>query len=143
MRRSVRFVLSVATAGVLSLGATACGDSDTEASVEENPQLTELTSQAQAEMDTVFEEQLAEYYKAVSIEPAPPSTVIFRYVYKDEVDPGEAKAKLDGEAKTLGKTATDTVIPGMEEAGIEDGAVTYVYENPDGTVLWERTFGEK
>ena len=56
------------------------------------------------------------------------------------LDPALAKPQLDKQAPTLRTQARTVVFPEMESLGFASPSVTYTYRNPDGSVVWTRTF---
>jgi hypothetical protein len=80
-------------------------------------------------------------YSKISVEAVPPDGIEYVYDFAKAVDVATGKKQIESAAATL-KTAYETQIaPEMKaQVGIESPTTTYTYRNPDGTVVWTRTF---
>ena len=81
-----------------------------------------------------------EMYAGAEVEAVYPSTVKFTYVYAEPIDPATAATYFDTMSSTLEELCTSVVFPAMEQTGVVNPAVTYGYYNPDGSLIWEKTY---
>lgn len=79
-------------------------------------------------------------YSKIDIVPVYPSGIEYDYTFRRAVDPTLAAPELDRQGSTLRAQSRAVVIPEMEKFGFVDATVTFTYRNPDGSVVWTRTF---
>lgn len=80
-------------------------------------------------------------YSVITIEAFAPDTVQYIYVYKEPVDMDVAVANFDSNFDTFNNAARDQLIPDMIANGIAIGPkVSWVYFQPDLTLIWTGTF---
>lgn len=81
-------------------------------------------------------------YSKISVDPVYPSGIEYVYDYAKPVDAKAAAQAIAKSAATL-KTSFDTQIaPELESKGFSDPSAKFTYRNPDGTVIWTRTFSK-
>ena len=81
-----------------------------------------------------------ELYSEIGIVPVYPNGIEYDYTFRAAVDPATAKRQLALQAPTLRTQARTVIIPEMEQQGFADPTVAFTYRNPDGSVVWSRTF---
>lgn len=103
--------------------------------------LQTIVDQANGQMESM-KEAMKDTYSDIAVEREGDDTVVYRYVFKDDLDRAVAKDALAKTADTLEKTARDQVIPLLESAGIKDPKVRYVYEDNTGKTVHDQTIGK-
>lgn len=109
------------------------------ASGDQNAALDAYVALELEQADAVME-AYGDTYSDFAVEPQYPDTVLYTYTYADELDPEAAAAALDEVAATIKDGADSSIFPTMTQLGVVDPKLTFVYLNPDGTVLWSKTF---
>ncbi|MGN0374805.1 MAG: DUF4854 domain-containing protein [Butyrivibrio sp.] len=66
------------------------------------------------------------------------NTVIYEYTYLDELDPEIAFAALD--ATFTPEVIQEMLVPIEEETGISDVELQIIFNNPDGTEIFNKTY---
>jgi hypothetical protein len=80
-------------------------------------------------------------YSDIAIEGEHPGTVVYTYVYAEQLDAKETAEGLDGMIPTLQSIVDSQVFPGMTQQGVTDQQqVIYAYVNADGAEIWSHTF---
>lgn len=93
-----------------------------------------LAAYVQAGQDQIgtLMDTFGDTYSDIAIDAEDPGTVVYTYVYAQQVDTDAAKKALEAQADTLQSTCDTTLFPDMAKAGITtDPKVRYVYENAD------------
>lgn len=142
-----RAPLALSLAGVaLALGLSGCA-SGTTTSSSTSTTATESTTPSSAEdpLQSYLEagrpmaeaefERYSDIYSDFSLEAEGERTMVYRYTFRNQLDPEQAESSMAGLEGTLETLANDVVLPEMRTAGIEDPVVKWVYQNPDGTVI--------
>lgn len=101
--------------------------------------LDAYVAQEQANIPAIME-MTPGMYSAIAIEAAPPSTIVFRYVYAEQVDPVASAEYFDGMVPTLQTLCDTQVFPALQKAGVTDPSAVYTYVNADGSEVWTHTF---
>jgi hypothetical protein len=91
-------------------------------------------------LDEMFGGSFEKLYSEIDLVPVYPNGIEYDYTFRTAVDPAGAKTQLDAQAPTLRTQARTMVIPEMERMGFAEPSVTYTYRNPDGSVVWTRSF---
>ena len=79
-------------------------------------------------------ERYSDIYSDYSLEAQGARTMVYRYTFRNQVDPEQAESNMASLEGTLKTAANDIILPEMRSAGIEDPALKWVYQNPDGTI---------
>lgn len=80
-------------------------------------------------------------YSDITVEPEPPSGIVYTYTFADQLDPAVAEQSVESIASTLDELTTTAVFPMMESKGVEGPqSATYIYLNADGTEIFNETF---
>ena len=80
-------------------------------------------------------ERYSDIYSDYSLEAQGARTMVYRYTFRNHVDPEQAESNMASLEGTLKTAANDIILPEMRSAGIEDPALKWVYQNPDGTIV--------
>lgn len=84
---------------------------------------------------------LMDIYSDVTVEPAPPSGIVYTYTYLDQVDADMANDALAETGTALEELVNSSVFPMMDQMGVESPqSATFTYLNADGGELWSETF---
>lgn len=163
--------LAGAAALVLGMGACSSGSSDQSAagaaatSIEEaTPTATEETTPAATEepsaddssaaLDEVvrdasagtdsIKDQLGDTYSDLTVTGEAPGTLVYSYYFAEPIGDLEAGAAgIETQSDTLKDMAQNQVFPMMEQYGVADPQMRFVYYDADGsTVIWEHTYSE-
>ena len=105
-----------------------------------NAELDAYVAAAEKALRQMFGDSFKKIYSELNIVPVYPNGIEYDYTFRVAVDPALAPARLDTQAPTLRTQARTVVVPEMERMGFADPTVTYTYRNPDGSVVWTRTF---
>lgn len=105
-----------------------------------NADLDAYVAAGEKYLDEMFGGSFEKLYSEIDVVPVYPNGVEYDYTFRTAVDPAGAKTHLDGQAPTLRTQARTVVIPEMERMGFAGPSVTYTYRNPDGSVVWTRSF---
>lgn len=93
--------------------------------------------------DLVNDPDFAEVYSVITIEAFPPDTVLYVYVYKDEVNAEQAAASFEAGRDTFQRLVSEQLLPQMRDNGITvDPKVSWSYFQPDLTHIWTGVFGD-
>ncbi|MGF9762171.1 hypothetical protein AAII07_44040 [Microvirga sp. 0TCS3.31] len=95
---------------------------------------------AEKALRQMFGDSFKKIYSELNIVPVYPNGIEYDYTFRAAVDPAVALVQLDTQAPTLRTQTRTVVVPEMERLGFADPTVTYTYRNPDGSVVWTRTF---
>ena len=157
MKRLRAAALSV----VMLFAVVACGSSEPSGGSDETKSATTTKDDEQADaadapskedldaFTTAVEQQVKKQYgtfngvySKISVDPVYPSGIEYVYDYAKPVDAQAAAKQIAASAATL-KTSFDTQIaPELESKGFSDPSAKFTYRNPDGTVIWTRTFSK-
>jgi len=114
--------------------------SQTSAGHSESDALDRLVESAQSQIAGV-KANSGDTYSDITITAVHPNTIVYTYTYSKQLDAGAAAAYFDTQAATIQQTCDTSVFPSMKEVGILSGQhATYTYLNPDGSLIWSRTF---
>ena len=102
--------------------------------------LDAFVAQGRQALKSMMTEQMRSTFSSIKITPDYPSGVTYVYVFRKAVDPDGAAKQLDSSAATLKGIFTRTVGPALEAQGFANPSATWTYENPDGSVVWSRTY---
>jgi hypothetical protein len=103
-------------------------------------ELDAYVAAAETALRQMFGDSFKKIYSEMDIVPVHPNGIEYDYTFRAAVDPALALPQLDNQAPTLRTQARTVVVPEMERLGFADPTVTYTYRNPDGSVVWTRTF---
>ena len=103
-------------------------------------ELDAYVAAAEKALRQMFGDSFKKIYSELNIVPVYPNGIEYDYTFRAAVDPALALPQLDTQAPTLRTQARTVVVPEMERLGFADPTVTYTYRNPDGSVVWTRTF---
>lgn len=165
MRTTTHRIIAAGAAGVLSLLLVGCGGDDdkdakkseesskssaapaetpaedaVEAPTEGSP-IDQVVSSSQTQLKTM-KESMKSMYSDIEILADGDSTLVYRYTYAEALDPKAIKEALDKGSETLKSTTESTIIPSLETAGITAPQVKYVYLDPKGALIWEKTYSK-
>lgn len=102
--------------------------------------LDAFVAQGRQALKSMMTADMRKTFSSIRIKPDYPSGITYVYVFRKAVDPDTAAKQLDSSAAMLEGTFTQTVGPALESQGFASPRATWTYENPDGTVLWSKTF---
>ena len=102
--------------------------------------LDAFVAQGRQALKSMMSDSMRQTYSSIKIKPDYPSGITYVYVFRKAVDPGTAKSQLDKSASILEETFKKSVGPALESQGFAEPTVTWTYQNPDGTVVWSKTF---
>jgi hypothetical protein len=116
----------------------------------EAPEPADSGSQAE-KLDAFIEEARAEVesqvdmfggtYSDISLSSANGNTLVYTYTFAEPIDAAVAAESFDSMSDMLKGPAENMLIPALEMAGVTDNPqVTYTYLNPDGSVIWTKTY---
>ena len=105
-----------------------------------NADLDAYVASAEKALREMFGGTFRKIYSEIDIVPVYPNGIEYDYTFRAAVDPALAGPQLDRQAPTLRTQARTVVVPEMESMGFASPTVTYTYRNPDGAVVWTRTF---
>lgn len=105
-----------------------------------NADLDAYVASAEKALREMFGGTFRKIYSEIDIVPVYPNGIEYDYTFRAAVDPALAGPQLDRQAPTLRTQARTVVVPEMESMGFASPTVTYTYRNPDGSVVWTRTF---
>jgi hypothetical protein len=148
-----RVILTAIAAATLSLGLIGCapsddnepsgssnGDNSSEQSEQPSEALEEYAAAERAQIPAILEANPG-IYSDVEIEAEAPHTIVFSYIYAEQVDPAAATEYFETVVPEIETLCETQLFPAMEAAGVEGTqAARYVYVNADGSVLWEKDF---
>lgn len=98
-----------------------------------------LEEEALPDLMTAFEGM----YSDVEITSTGESGVEYTYTFAEAVDADAATAEFDGTVGTLEETAGTVIFPAMARFEVPSPReATFVYKNPDDSVVWEHTVTE-
>lgn len=132
-------VLVSLLAALLLLGVAGCGESsDTDtAPVDAESQaalqgfVDELGPQVAAEI-----ERYDDVYGDFELRAEGSSTLVYEYTFLEEVDPADAEEQLEATQKLLTSMA-GPIMEELEEGGVNDPRVRWLYLNPDGSEVFQ------
>lgn len=84
-------------------------------------------------------ESLEAIFDEVKIEAKAPSGIVYSYRYAMDIPAEEAAKGIESGETTLESTA-QSILPGMESAGLANPSVTFVYLNKDGSEIWSKEY---
>jgi hypothetical protein len=102
--------------------------------------LDAFVAQGRQALKSMMTKEMTKTFSSIKIEPDYPSGITYVYVFRNAVDPDAAAKQLKSSATMLKGTFTQTVGPALESQGFANPSATWTYENPDGTVLWSKTY---
>jgi hypothetical protein len=103
--------------------------------------LDSYAAQAQTQFESMYGDALKKLFMDITIKPQYPNGLEIVYVYKQAVSPAAARAQIEQGAPVLKQTFESIMAPELKAHGLVNPTATFTYENPDGTVIWSRTFG--
>jgi hypothetical protein len=102
--------------------------------------LDAYVSNAKQHMKSAFGGSFKKIYSSIDIQPVYPDGIKYVYVFKNTVDPTVGAKYLDKSVPVLKATFRTQVAPEMKRLGIAHPSVTWRYVDPDGSLVWTRTF---
>jgi hypothetical protein len=102
--------------------------------------LDSYVASANRGLKAAFGSSLKKVYSSIDIQPVYPDGIRYVYVFKNTVDPTVGAKYIDHTVPVLKSTFSTQVAPEMKKLGIAHPTVTWRYVNPDGSVVWTRTF---
>jgi hypothetical protein len=102
--------------------------------------LDAFVAQGRQALKSMMTKEMTKTFSSIKIEPDYPSGITYVYVFRNAVDPDTAAKQLESSAAMLKGTFTQTVGPALESQGFANPSATWTYENPDGSVLWSKTY---
>ena len=102
--------------------------------------LDAFVAQGRQALKSMMTKEMSKTFSSIKIKPDYPSGITYVYVFRQAVDPDTAAKQLDASAAMLKGTFTQTVGPALESQGFADPTATWTYANPDGTVVWTKTY---
>jgi hypothetical protein len=102
--------------------------------------LDAYVAKAKQGMKAAFGGSFKKIYSSIDIQPVYPDGIKYVYVFKNTVDPTLGAKYIDHTAPVLKTTFRTQVAPEMRKLGIAHPTVTWRYVNPDGSLVWTRTF---
>jgi len=148
-RRIAGLLLALALAAGASACASSDSTSDSSGSARELPNDDPGTDgdalESYVEANRSAAEREIERYRDVysdfSIEAEGSQTLVYSYTYRNQVDTDQARSHLEQSRGTLRATA-ETIFAEMEDAGIQDPVVKWIYNNADGDEIETFEFPE-
>ncbi|MFT4262651.1 MAG: DUF4854 domain-containing protein [Nocardioides sp.] len=151
---NTRAVASLAAVVTLGLGLAACGSSSddadstssastsTSASADASESsssddttasgsLEDIVAQAQKSVDGM-KDSFGGIYSDIKIEAEGDDTLKYTYVFADASTADAAKSSLKDQYDTFQSTCDSTITPMLEQAGVKDAKVEYIFQGPDG-----------
>lgn len=149
MTTAMRRGLLATAAALMAVGLTGCasGTATTGLPAGEGSQVsqeapaTPLAGPLQSYVDAVrpvVEAELERYsdiYSDFSLDAEGSRTLVYRYTFRSQVNPGQARSGIASMDDALEATATKAIFPEMRAAGVDDPVVKWIYYNSDGTVI--------
>lgn len=102
--------------------------------------LDAFVAQGRQALKSMMTKEMSKTFSSIKIKPDYPSGITYVYVFRKAVDPDTAAKQLDSSAAMLKGTFTQTVGPALESQGFANPSATWTYANPDGTVIWSKTY---
>ena len=102
--------------------------------------LDAYVANAKQGMKAAFGGSFKKVYSSIDIQPVYPDGIKYVYVFKNTVDPTVGAKYIDHTVPVLKTTFRTQVAPEMKKLGIAHPTVTWRYVNPDGSLVWTRTF---
>ena len=102
--------------------------------------LDAFVAQGRLALRSMMTKDMRRTFSSIKIRPDYPSGITYVYVFRKAVDPDTAAEQLDSSASMLEGTFTQSVGPALEGQGFANPHATWTYQNPDGTVIWSKTF---
>ena len=103
--------------------------------------LAAYAAEAQQQFDSTFGDALATLYSDITIRPRYPNGLEIVYVYQHNVSPASVTPELEQGAPVLKSMFENVMAPELRAHGLLHPTATYTYRNPDGSLVWSRTFG--
>lgn len=102
--------------------------------------LDAFVAQGRQALKSMITKEMTKTFSSIKINPDYPSGISYVYVFRKAVDADTAAKQLESSAAMLKGTFTQTVGPALESQGFAHPNATWTYENPDGTVIWSKTY---
>ncbi len=102
--------------------------------------LDAFVEQGRQALKSMMTSSMRRTFSSIKIKPDYPSGITYIYVFRKAVPKDAAATQLDSTSSALEKTFTQTVAPALESQGFARPQVTWTYQNPDGTVIWSKTY---
>lgn len=102
-------------------------------------QLDAAVTQANSAIRAQLTPAMKQTFLDVRVDPVYPNGLKFTYVFRKAVPPGTAAQLSSGSGSFQDQFAAN-LGPLMEASGVKNASLTFVFENPDGSVIWSRKF---
>jgi hypothetical protein len=102
--------------------------------------LDAFVAQGRQALKSMMTKEMRTTFSSIKIQPDYPSGITYVYVFRKKVDPDGAGKQLDSSSSALENIFTQTVGPALESQGFANPQATWTYQNPDGTVIWSKTY---
>lgn len=102
--------------------------------------LDAYVANAEKGMTSALGSSVRKIYASIHIEAVYPDGIRYVYVFKNAVDPAVGAKVIGKSAPVLRATFRTEVAPEMRKLGIAHPTVTWRYVNPDGSLVWTRTY---
>ena len=102
-------------------------------------QLDAVVTQANSAIRAQLTPAMKQTFLDVRVDPVYPNGLKFTYVFRKAVPPGTASQLSSGSGSFQDQFAAN-LGPLMEASGVKNASLTFVFENPDGSVIWSRKF---
>ena len=101
--------------------------------------LDAVAAQTQVAMESLLNNGLDAFYSSVRVQPDYPSGFIFTFVLRQKV-PAGAVSQIEAQAAQFQSNFSSTLAPALASKGFANPTATFTFKNPDGSVVWTRTF---
>ncbi|HWK21282.1 MAG TPA: hypothetical protein VNR37_11050 [Microbacteriaceae bacterium] len=138
--RTLTTALGASLAVTFALGLAACApsatppgsavidtDNSSTAAIESYIEAGRAEAEAEAEV-------YSDIYQDFSISAENASTLVYRYVFRNQLDPAQARSDMEAAQESL-ESAAQVIFAELEGAGVTNPVVKWVYVNADGTEI--------